>query len=422
MHACFLFWLKLLGIAGFNVIVLLAPMPPPFGIGISGATRAGKTTLANGLLLRFCGPDAEREPRTRRRDKVERYVGIDGFRVGVMRQDSCFLASAGHAGVTWDCPEALNHDMIVDVLQQELSDTSLDCIIFEGFKAFHDERVPKLLELLIWLEVPKEVAWCRKNKRNCTEQHFTDQIWSNHLRYVKDKVSQYDQRLQRLCGMERPHNVLDAAVAMVRKQNPKMKSAADAVDAAAKHPRPQRPQVADPMKGQSLARQVFMCANRSCWFAVHDSGTCGGYCCEKCHWRKRTGHKSGKDHERSCAKMPAPKGSSRADATPPANPKSWGVVAAWELKVIKWGTVSLVANCLTGDHSRKRARPPTGLGNGDGTSWRAASGGTSSNKGDEGESDSEADYALIWASHDPWKQSRLSCGRFLGNLPVGSLL
>ena len=51
-------------------IVLLDPMPPPFAIGLSGPSRAGKTTLAAGLCRRFCGAGAEREPRKGRLDRV----------------------------------------------------------------------------------------------------------------------------------------------------------------------------------------------------------------------------------------------------------------------------------------------------------------------------------------------------------------
>ena len=59
--------------------------------------------------------------------EVARFVGIGGIRVGVMCQDSYFLASAHQdEGVQWDCPEALNHDMIYLALEQAVNDASLD--------------------------------------------------------------------------------------------------------------------------------------------------------------------------------------------------------------------------------------------------------------------------------------------------------
>ena len=284
---------------------------------------------------------------------VQRFVGMNGIRVGIMCQDSYFLAGTQHKRKVWDCSESLDHDMILKVLQLELSDTSdtsLDCIIFEGFKAFHDERVAKLLSLLIWLDVPEEVVRKRRMKnKNCTEQEFADQIWFNHQLYEdRLRASQYDQSLQRLCGMEPPQKVLDAAVAMISKQNPLVKSTADAVVAAAKHPRPQRPR-----EEQSPARQVFMSANRSCRIGVHDSVTCGGFCCKEMYRGYRSGKECGRLRQRLRAMMLAPHKSSQAPATPPADPESWGGVEASEPRVIHCGTVRLAEN---ESYARERQR------------------------------------------------------------------
>ena len=209
--------------------VLFDQMPKPFAIGISGPTRAGKTTLSQGLCRRFCGFGVVQE-HGRTRSKVKRFIGIDGTRVGIMCQDSYFIGTPANC----DVPEALDHNTIYKVLSQEVNDKSLDCIIFEGFKAFHDQRVPTLLNLLIWLEVPKEVSRnSRMKNKKCSLDEFNDQIWYNHLRYAECVLPLYNSRLHRIHhnGKMHPQTVLDAAEVMVTKQSSKMKVAVEAVAA-----------------------------------------------------------------------------------------------------------------------------------------------------------------------------------------------
>ena len=92
-------------------------------------------------------------------------------------------ADAEH--LPWDEPESLDHDLVLSVLKAEAEDQTLDCLIFEGFKAFHDERVVALLQMYVWLQVPRDVAQKRRMARcsGCSEQHFDQQIWANHMRY-----------------------------------------------------------------------------------------------------------------------------------------------------------------------------------------------------------------------------------------------
>ena len=146
-------WLSGPGRAGKGDLWQDAEMKKPFAICISGPSRAGKTTLAEWLCKRLCGAEAKREPRKDKRDKVRRFVG-NGIRVAVMCQDSYFLASVHqNANAQWDCPASLNHDRIYAALKDEIRDPALHCLIFEGFKAFYDERVPELMDMLLWFDV-----------------------------------------------------------------------------------------------------------------------------------------------------------------------------------------------------------------------------------------------------------------------------
>lgn len=63
--------------------------------------------------------------------------------------------------------------------------------VIEVFKAFHDERVLKLLKLLLWIDVPKELSCKRRmHNKNCTEDYFNEFIWANHTIYHAESRGQ----------------------------------------------------------------------------------------------------------------------------------------------------------------------------------------------------------------------------------------
>ena len=91
-------------------------------------------------------------------------MGNNGIRVSVVGQDRFFLANSHHGLIEENDPNALNHDLVHTNLTREKQDISLDCLIFEGFKALYDSRVPELFDILLWLEVPKRVSCERRMK------------------------------------------------------------------------------------------------------------------------------------------------------------------------------------------------------------------------------------------------------------------
>ena len=325
---------------------------PPFCICIAGASRAGKTTLARGIRERLCGPQPN-EKRRFKRERVDR-CGRNGIRVSVVCQDRFFLGNSLEA----DDPKALDHDSVYDTLVQEKADISVDCLIFEGFKALYDARVPELFDILLWIEVKKEVSCKRRISKRCTEEHFNDQIWTRHEQYVSQTVSNYVDTLHLLCGEDPTAKVLDDALGVVTQMDEKLKAVVEAADhvppqrsgawaeyglaresakftrvhetdppirrcsrspislrqstsaptqqvffantrrALYGKPRPILENPGDELRVKSSLQQGRKCANPNCWFEVDDGCECGGYCSSKSHWRDTTGKKSGKAHEK----------------------------------------------------------------------------------------------------------------------------
>ena len=66
-----------------------------------------------------------------KRDKVERWVNED-LLLSVVSQDS--FQMSGNA----DRTENLDHDAALKVVHRECQDPEVHCVIFEGFRAFHD--------------------------------------------------------------------------------------------------------------------------------------------------------------------------------------------------------------------------------------------------------------------------------------------
>ena len=151
----------------------------PLVVGISGSSCSGKTTLAGNICKSICGHDCVKERRRGKRDHASRLTVASGSRprVSILCQDSFFRAQV--PWWQWDTPDALNHELTLAALREECNDLEVDCLIFEGFKAYHDKRVVQLLDILLWLDVPHELALERRLARSrCTVDQFEDQIWA----------------------------------------------------------------------------------------------------------------------------------------------------------------------------------------------------------------------------------------------------
>ena len=189
----------------------------PFVIGLSGASRAGKSTLCMAL--------AER-------------LALDGLRVAIVQQDRYFdrqairsLTSDEFPHGNWEVPEAVDHAMLredvcliragrqprrqatllsppapdessllqrakglfsreaatprtpcFDAVSDEIAPA--DVVLLEGFQAFHDAALVALTGLRIWLDISEDEARERRERTSPVPPgYFESAIWKEHTKY-----------------------------------------------------------------------------------------------------------------------------------------------------------------------------------------------------------------------------------------------
>ena len=142
-------------------------------IGISGATRSGKSTLTY-FLKKLLGPN---NCKTLHQDKyfdtMKIYSELNG---------------------NWDTPKALNHDAFYKNVAKEIKSYKEKIsrkdinkhfyIILEGFMLFYDERINKYIDHFVWIEIPKKICYKRRmSTKPETPTYFRKYIWPNHQQY-----------------------------------------------------------------------------------------------------------------------------------------------------------------------------------------------------------------------------------------------
>lgn len=151
-------------------------------IGISGATRSGKSTLQRTLydLLKTDG----------------------GTNVMKLSQDHFFryhcelITPSGEAN--WDQPFAIKWDTLyaqILKMREELSKTLgrtgkegikvTKCVlILEGFMLFYESRLRNLFDFMIWLEINRPTCHDRRMETyRVTEDYFNTKLWVNYTSY-----------------------------------------------------------------------------------------------------------------------------------------------------------------------------------------------------------------------------------------------
>ncbi|CAK9071425.1 unnamed protein product [Durusdinium trenchii] len=297
-------------------------MPVPKVVGISGPTRAGKTTLSYGIARKLCDIGSEKHmPRMSRSDRAERFIRMRagpgaGYCVSVIGQDSFF--KPGSADTKWDDPQAIDHQKVLEALEGEI-DGPVDLILFEGFKAFHEPRIVEKLDLLLWIDVKEVTSRERRMQANrkVTEEIFAE-MWQFHLQYVErtKRLGLFQHPRFRMLEGELPiaevlqHAIDDLCGFGIVDQR--------LVESVRSRSRSRGRDSASALLGSTPSQK--RCANPSCWFFQSTEKEDGGYCCKKCHWRHVSGSKSGKNHDRVCGRSPAPKETPQAEPTPPSDP------------------------------------------------------------------------------------------------------
>ena len=131
-------------------------LPTPLVIGISGASRSGKSTLSAQLVDHF-----------------------GGNKTVTLHQDSFAshsLAARHKSG--WEATESIDHAK----LRKELAKhANAKTIIIEGIRAFHDPELVAAMHVLVWIDVSREV--CRERKTSVSADAFDEHVWPRHAEY-----------------------------------------------------------------------------------------------------------------------------------------------------------------------------------------------------------------------------------------------
>lgn len=190
----------------------------PFTVGISGPTRAGKGTLAKGLIWSLVGDRAVIDVILPSCVKV---TAADGnLAVGWICQDSFFHDKSyirSELGGNNECPAAIKHDELREELQKVRASGDIQLLVVEGFLAFHDERLLNLLDAALWLDVPRDVVHKRRKATSwCGEEHFNDVLWPEHEAYAKRVWSKTSScRIERINGDQDTVHILQEAQRLV---------------------------------------------------------------------------------------------------------------------------------------------------------------------------------------------------------------
>lgn len=148
-------------------------MSTPMLIGIAGGTGSGKSTFANGLKKLF--------------PEDITIISYDNY---YKAQDH--LTMEERVKTNYDCPDALDTDLLVKHLRQLISGECVDVpnydfcihtrcsevtricptpvIIIDGILTFHDERLRELFDIKIFADADADERILRRLRRDVTER------------------------------------------------------------------------------------------------------------------------------------------------------------------------------------------------------------------------------------------------------------
>lgn len=254
---------------------------PAVVVGISGSTRSGKGTLVRQLRAHLLGLHctALTQKPVNGAHRFSSVYGEPPTVVSCITQDSFFLLDKimARLGGTYDTPEALNHDDLLQSLMGEMGDCSVTWILLEGFMAFYDERLFNLCNIQIWLDVPMDVARKRRQTTKWVSRDYFDQIiWPNHKSYENMVFARpgAQDRIGVIDGTQPFSAILPAAVELLARLG--------------------GPAVVSALQVAACAREIGVhfpvisvkCKNPDCEYQANsDPAISAGFCCEKCEGR-----------------------------------------------------------------------------------------------------------------------------------------
>jgi len=186
----------------------------PILIGIAGGTGSGKTTLASHLLRSFANEGA-----------------------CLLEQDSYYLdrshlTPAERAGLNYDEPSAIEHDLILEHIRSLLSGKSIEkpiysfkthtrtgetqavpsarVILLEGLFALWDPRARELMDLKIYVDAAVDLRCLRRALRDVCERGRTiESFVDQYLLTVRAMHQQHIEPTKAYADLVLENNVLE---------------------------------------------------------------------------------------------------------------------------------------------------------------------------------------------------------------------
>lgn len=196
----------------------------PLVIGLVGGSGSGKTTVARAILDALGGVDAA-------------FVDQDAY-----YKDLHALPLEERAKVNFDHPESLDNDLLVahltalangvaidkptyDFAHHTRADRTVrveprDVILVDGILLFVDERVRRLLDIKIFVDVPDDIRFIRRMNRDIAERGRTvGSIIEQYLTTVRPMHQEFVEPSKRYADVILPeggHNVIGVEMIQAR--------------------------------------------------------------------------------------------------------------------------------------------------------------------------------------------------------------
>lgn len=132
-------------------------------IGIAGASRSGKTTLAK---------------------HISEYLQPKSCRI--IKQDDFALPKAKlpriNGELDWEHPAGIDFEKLINTI----TDSSAEFTIVEGFLLFYHEELVQIIDKKIFIEIDRSTFLDRKKEDSRwgdVTQDYIDHVWSSYLRF-----------------------------------------------------------------------------------------------------------------------------------------------------------------------------------------------------------------------------------------------
>lgn len=151
-------------------------------IGITGGSGSGKTTLAKQLINNL--------------DK-SLLIKIDDYFVDYSKREKVKAPYCDNYYYDDNHPTSYNLDKVVKDLKNHINNNQYKYIIVEGLFTFYDQRIYKMLDYKIYIDVPDDIRIIRRITRNLSFGYkledivnvYIDMVRYRHEEYVKPQIS-----------------------------------------------------------------------------------------------------------------------------------------------------------------------------------------------------------------------------------------